>query len=108
MTDNKEKDKIERMLKKYPDKVPIIFTPSKFYKTTEISKQKFLVPRDITMSELIYIIKKRISIPHEKAIFVFIDKIIPNLNSIVSENYEKYKHKDDILYIYYSIENTFG
>lgn len=107
MTNNKEKEKIEKMLKKYPDKVPVIFRPSKI-SDSEISKQKFLVPRDITISELIYIVKKRISIPPEKAIFIYIDTIMPNLNSIVSENYEKYKNKDDILYISYSIENTFG
>lgn len=107
MSDNKEKEKIEKMLKKYPDKVPIIFTSSKIC-DSEINKQKFLVPRDITMSELIYIVKKRISIPPEKAIFIYIDNFMPNLNSIVSENYEKYKNKDNILYISYATENTFG
>jgi GABA(A) receptor-associated protein len=102
------KHKIDNILKKFPDKVPIIFKTSNST-TPKIEKEKFIVPKDITISELIYIIKKRISMPPEQAIFIYIqDKIIPNLSSFVSENYEKYKSEDNILYISYSTENTFG
>ena len=103
-----DKYKIDKILKKFPDKVPIIFKQSNL-SISKINKEKFIVPKDITISELIYIIKKRISIPPEKAIFIYIqDKIMPNLSSLVSENYEKYKSEDNILYISYSTENTFG
>lgn len=104
-----DKRKIDNILKKFPDKVPIIFKTNSNLSISKIYKEKFIVPKDITISQLIYVIKKRISIPPEKAIFIYIqDKIMPNLNSLVSENYEKYKSEDNILYISYSTENTFG
>lgn len=42
-----------------------------------IDKRKFLVPSDITVAQFTWIIRKRIQLPAEKAIFLFVNKSIP-------------------------------
>lgn len=103
---------INKLIEKFPDKVPIIFNPST-QKTKKIDKQKFLVPRNLIMSELIYIIRKRIKLDPSESIFMFVEdknnnKHIVSTNMIVSQAYENYKKQDNILYVTYANENTFG
>ena len=74
----------------------------------EIDKCKYLVPDNYTVGQFVYIIRKRIVIPKEKAIFVFIENVLPSTSALMSEMYDKYKDKDGFLYITYSGENTFG
>ncbi|TUK08643.1 Gamma-aminobutyric acid receptor-associated protein-like 2 [Bagarius yarrelli] len=64
----------------------------------DIDKRKYLVPSDITVAQFMWIIRKRIQLPSEKAIFLFVDKTL----------YEKEKDEDGFLYVAYSGENTFG
>ena len=55
-----------------------------------------------------YIIRKKINITPEKAIFLNINNIMPSSNMLISEAYELYKEKNGMLYVTYSTENTFG
>ena len=43
----------------------------------DIDKRKFLVPNDITIAQFMWIIRKRIQLAPEKAIFLFVNKTIP-------------------------------
>ena len=43
----------------------------------DIDKRKFLVPSDLTVAQFMYIIRKRIQLPPEKAMFLFISKVLP-------------------------------
>jgi len=98
---------VSKLLTKYPDKIPVIFIPSS--NTPEIDKRKFIIPRDLLVSQLIYIIRQKIKIEPEKAIFLFFGKnYVASSNMMMSEVYDKYKDKNGILYVSYSIENTFG
>lgn len=42
-----------------------------------IDKRKFLVPSDISVAQFMWIIRKRIQLPSEKAIFLFVGKVLP-------------------------------
>jgi len=44
----------------------------------------------------------------EKAIFLFINEVLPPSSALMSQIYEKHKDEDGFLYITYSGENTFG
>ena len=72
--------------------------------------KKIAVPNDITTGQFTYIIRKRIELEHEKAIFLFAgdDYTIPPSSSLISEIYNNYKDEDGFLYFTYSGENTFG
>uniref|UniRef100_A0A8C2CIC4 GABA(A) receptor-associated protein like 2 n=1 Tax=Cyprinus carpio TaxID=7962 RepID=A0A8C2CIC4_CYPCA len=74
----------------------------------DIDKRKYLVPSDITVAQFMWIIRKRIQLPSEKAIFLFVDKTVPQSSLTMGQLYEKEKDEDGFLYVAYSGENTFG
>ena len=55
-----------------------------------------------------YVIRKRIKMSSEKAIFIFINSVLPPTAALMSSIYEEQKDEDGFLYITYSGENTFG
>ena len=97
-----------RVITKYPDRIPIICEKSKKSDLVEIDKHKYLVPCDLTCSQFIYVIRKRLQLPSEKAIFIMINGTIPQSTCNIIELYEKYKDDDGFLYINYTSENVFG
>ncbi|KAF6145711.1 hypothetical protein GIB67_010672 [Kingdonia uniflora] len=82
-----------------------------------IDKKKYLVPADLTVGQFVYVIRKRIKLSAEKAIFIFVDNVLPptaftvglaTAGAIMSAIYEEKKDEDGFLYVTYSGENTFG
>ena len=98
-----------RVLRKYPDKIPVIC--EKNYRQRDlpnIDKKKYLVPLDITVGQFIYIIRQRLRMRPEEALFLFVNGSIPSSNKFMGEIYDFYKDADGFLYVEYSKENTFG
>uniref|UniRef100_A0A671X0Z3 Gamma-aminobutyric acid receptor-associated protein-like 2 n=1 Tax=Sparus aurata TaxID=8175 RepID=A0A671X0Z3_SPAAU len=93
---------------KYPDRVPVIVEKVSGSQIVDIDKRKYLVPSDITVAQFMWIIRKRIQLPSEKAIFLFVDKTVPQSSITMGQLYEKEKDEDGFLYVAYSGENTFG
>lgn len=103
------KKEVEQILKKFPDKIPILLTKSKSSQITNIDKEKFLVPNNMTVGEFMFMIRKRIILESHQAIFIFFNNNLVNTSALMSEIYENYRNKDDeMLYASYSGENTFG
>ena len=97
-----------RILQKHPERVPIIVCKSAGCKWPEIDKQKFLVPKEMTLGQFIYVVRKRIKLDANEALFVLVNKNLQPSSKIISEIYENNKSEDNFLYIEYSSENTFG
>lgn len=66
-----------------------------------IDKKKYLVPADLTVGQFVYVIRKRIKLSPEKAIFIFVDEVLPPTAAIMSSIYEEHKDDDGFLYITY-------
>jgi|TARA_Y100000389_G_scaffold87245_1_gene83825 GABA(A) receptor-associated protein len=97
-----------KIIEKYPDRIPIVVEKSKNSKVKDIDKNKYLVPSDMTLSQFLYIVRKRIDLDTSEALFFFINNTLCNNTMLLSEVYNKFKDKDGFLYIEYSTENTFG
>jgi GABA(A) receptor-associated protein len=99
-----------RVINKYPNSVPIIVERSKSADKTcpLIDKKKYLVPRDLTIGQFIYVIRNRLKLAPEKAIFLFINNQIYSTTQMIGEVYERNKDSDRFMYVVYSFENTFG
>jgi GABA(A) receptor-associated protein len=69
---------------------------------------RYHVPADLTVGQFVYVIRKRIKLSPEKAIFVFVNNVLPPTAALMSSIYEEHKEDDGFLYIAYSGENTFG
>jgi GABA(A) receptor-associated protein len=101
--------KSQFILEKYPDRVPLMITPSKNDRNTyPIDKSKYITPRELTLLQLQQIIRKRIHFPPEKALFMFINNKLFPITSMIGQIYDDYKDTDGFLYITYCQENTFG
>jgi GABA(A) receptor-associated protein len=93
---------------KYPERVPVIIEKLPGAQVNDLDKRKFLIPSDISVSQLMWIIRKRIRIESEKALFLYVNKTIPASSASVGEIYEDQKDEDGFLYVHFSGENTFG
>lgn len=104
------RDTAARVMRKYPDRVPVVVERKAGDKsdTPSVAQQKYLVPRETTMGEFVYIIRRRIRLSPTQAIFVFANNRLPPVSMSMSEVYEEYRDPDGILYLVYSGENTFG
>jgi GABA(A) receptor-associated protein len=102
------KSEAEKIRQKYPDRIPVVVERVPNSQIPEIDKRKFLVPNDISVAQFMWIIRKRIQLPSEKAIFLFVNKTIPQSSATMGQIYSNFKDEDGFLYISYSGENTFG
>lgn len=93
---------------KYPDRVPIIVEAKPKSNLQDLDKHKYLVPREMTMGQFLYVIRKRLKLKPEQAIFVFVDNKMPATSELITTLYERSKNEDGFMYILYSGENTFG
>lgn len=99
-----------RVTEKYPDRVPVICEKSKIasYDCPDIDKKKYLVPKDLTIGQFIYVIKKRLKLSNDKALFLFVNNSIAPSAESMNILYRRHKDIDNFLYVTYSLENVFG
>ena len=97
-----------KVRRKYEDRIPVIVEKSKHADVIEIDKNKFLAPKSLTLSQFVYVIRKRLKLPPEKALFIFVKNTIPPGSALMSVLYEDFKDDDGFLYLKYAGENTFG
>jgi len=98
-----------KILAKYPDRIPLIV--EKIPTNTilpQISKTKFLVPADITITQFMFIVRKYLKLDPSVSIYLFCDGVIPNASETISNTYINHKDPDGFLYLFYAGENTFG
>jgi GABA(A) receptor-associated protein len=56
----------------------------------------------------VYVIRKRIKLEPEKAIFIFVNNTLPPTAALMSQIYKEQADSDGFLYVTYSGESTFG
>ena len=96
-----------RLHAKYPEKIPIIIE-KKGENIPEIDRKKFLVPNDISMGQFVNILRKRIKLEADQAIFVFTNNRLPPATELLKNIYEQNKDEDGMLYFTYTGETCYG
>ena len=105
----KRQEESKKIVEKYPDRVPVIVEKANKDKDIpDIDKKKYLVPCDLTVGQFQFVIRKRIKLDSQKALFLFINNKLPATSELLSNVYKKEKDKDGFLYVSYAGENTFG
>jgi GABA(A) receptor-associated protein len=84
---------------KYSDRIPVICEKVEKSDIATIDKKKYLVPADLTVGQFVYVIRKRIKLSPEKAIFIFVDEVLPPTAALMSSIYEE--HKDEDGYVFF-------
>lgn len=101
------KEVAHRIRTKYPHRYPVIIEPADDC-TIDIQKRKFLINQDATVAHVIHQLKKQMKVDSWKAIFLFVNNVLPSAGAKMSNIYETYKDEDGMLYMKYAEENTFG
>src|SRR5690349_21827896 len=71
------KKEYKRIQGQYPDRIPVICERARNSAIPDIDKKKYLIPADFTVGHLMFTIRKRINLPSEQALFLFIHGRIP-------------------------------
>jgi len=97
---------VDNLLVRYPDRVPVSVDT---VGTTYLDKSKYLVPRTMTIGEFTIVIRKRINVKSYEAVFLFVDNnTLPSNSMTFDEIYRQHAANDQLLYLTYGKEHTFG
>ena len=67
----------KRIRDKYKDRIPVICEKANRTNVPDIDKKKYLVPADLTVGQFVYVIRKRIELPADKALFLIVNYVLP-------------------------------
>jgi len=98
----------EKIRKKYPDRVPVIVEKAPRARIGDLDKKKYLVPSDLTVGQFYFLIRKRIHLRPEDALFFFVNNVIPPTSATMGSLYQEHHEEDFFLYIAYSDESVYG
>lgn len=103
-------EEVAAMRMKFPTKVPTIV--KRFHKETSLpllEKVKFLVPEETTMSQFVAIIRKRMNLRPNQAIYLLVNnRSMMNLSMTIAEVYNEHKDEDGMLHVTYASQEVFG
>ncbi|KAJ0172195.1 hypothetical protein K1T71_012168 [Dendrolimus kikuchii] len=104
------KEEVMAIKSKFPNKIPLII--ERYHKERNLpalDKSKFLVPEDITMSQFLVIIRNRIKIKPNQALYLIINnRSMLSMSLTMAQAYENYGDEDGFLYITYASQEVFG
>lgn len=66
------------------------------------------VPSNLTVGQFYFLIRKRISLRPEDALFFFVNNVIPPTSAAMGSLYQEHHEEDFFLYIAYSDESVYG
>jgi len=103
------KQESQKFREKYPDRIPIIVKRGKSKNINDIEKKKYMAPADSPFGQFVHVLRKKIKLTPEQALFCFVNEnIIPSNSQTCAQIYEQNKNEDGFLYVVYESENVFG
>ena len=103
------KEEYQKIKSKLSSKIPIICEKDPRSLIEPISKTKFLVNPEMTVSSFNEIIRKKLNLDAKEGIFLLVKgKNVITGNQTMQEIYEHYKDEDGFLYITYASESVWG
>ncbi len=92
-------------MEKFPDRVPVVVESQHLEKPI-----RYLMPKVLKVCDVIGILRQKKLIKQHEAIFLFIKKngTLPPMSYYIGDIYYEHRSSDDILYLKFTIENTFG
>ncbi len=99
-----------RVFEKFSDRVPVIVEMAEeaANKLPYLDKQKYLVPADLTVGQFQYVVRKRIKLKPEEALFLFVGNELPATAELMSDLYKGKKDEDGFLYVVVHVDSAFG
>ena len=98
----------QRMLNRYPGRVPVIVFKSNSSKLPKLDKEKYIVSENMTIGQFSYIISRRLKLKPEQSMFLFVNEYLIPVSATMHDVYAQYKKSDLFLYMIYTEMETFG
>lgn len=108
-TFNQRAEVAKKIIQSYPDRIPVVIEAMD-NKTPIAIKEKYLVPRNSTVSNLMINVRRHVrNLASGQELFFFVNqsKLI-GPGTEMNDLYKQYKNDDGFLYITYSLENAYG
>ncbi len=87
----------QRILEKYPERIPVICEKLERSKIEVIDKKKYLVPSDLNCGQFVYVLRKRLKLPAEQAIYLFVNGTIPPTSQMINQICDQHRDEDGFL-----------
>ena len=104
----KRMDESHRVRQKYIDRIPVIVEKTPRSRVPDLNKKKYLVPAELLVGQFYFLIRKRINLRAEDALFFFVDNVVPQASSAMGVVYRDHHDEDGFLYISYTDESVYG
>lgn len=101
-------EQFKKVTENHPNKVPVIVERAPSSNVPEIDKNKYLVPGDLTIAQFLALIRKRIKLSNDQALFIYVNGTLPATSALFSTIYGEHKDEDGFLYVVYTGESSFG
>jgi len=106
------KQECTSVMLKHPFKIPVIceLHPKdiNYADHPPLGKCKYLVSESLTIAQFTQVIRNKIKLAPNIAIFILINGQMPNSSQTMNTLYYRYKNTDGFLYVMYCFENVFG
>ena len=103
------KKKSEELLKKYPNRVPVVLETSPNSHLKKLQKKHYLLPKNRKFFDFHIGVRKLFELSNEQSLFLISNHHILNTDRTIGEIYNLFKDKEDnILYIHIYDEIIYG
>jgi GABA(A) receptor-associated protein len=106
----KRKEECTRVLQKFPDRIPVIIEKDTRCRSLfQLSKTKYLIPKELNINQLLFVLRKRIKLNHTESLFLFLEDntLVPSSYNL-EDVYQNNKSPDGFLYLTVTQQETFG
>ena len=104
----KRRSEGEKIRKKYPDRFPVIVEKAPKARIGDLDKRKCLLSSDLTLGQFYFLIRKRIHLRAEDALFSFVNNVIPPTSARMGQLYQEHHEEDFFLHVASSDESVYG
>jgi GABA(A) receptor-associated protein len=105
--DEQKAEECRRLMIKYPGRIPVIIKKGNS-SAPDIDRTKYLVPNDITFSTFASLIRNRLKLKQDEAIFIMVNNTIITGSTLMQKVYKEHKSPEGYLLLEYSLESVFG
>lgn len=102
------REEAERIRSRYPKRIPVVCEVHPRSTIGPLDKNKYLVPEDLTIGQFSYVIRRRLKLKPETAVFILINNTFPSTSTEMFYLYDEFKDESGFLFCQVSGENTFG
>lgn len=104
----KRRTECEKIRKSNPDRIPVVIEKNPTSQLAPLEKKKYLVPQDLTVGQFYFMIRKKMELRPEEALFFFVNNTIPQTMVTMGQLYQEHHEEDMYLYVAYSDESVYG